>query len=70
MTNTLGSFAKASIVAEAQDMGVEYDNDNKNNRNNWLNVNDTTGDGAADASKNKDLNRFFRKIFNKVLFWR
>lgn len=63
LTNTLGGFAKASIQAEAEEMGVEYEDEE------WIDITDITGDVVAEAEK-FDLSEFFRVAFDKIVFWR
>jgi len=76
LTNTLGKFAMGSMKAEAQDMGVKYDNaDNSGNTDgDWIDTDDITGDVVTDVideEPSKDsLYGFFRKIFDKLAFWR
>jgi len=63
LTNTFGSFAKASIQAEAEEMGVEYEDEE------WIDIEDITGEVVVDNA-GLDLYGFFRNVFDKVVFWR
>ncbi len=75
LTNTLGVFAKASMQAEAMDMGVEYDEPVDDNPDDWIDVTDITGDSVVEIEDEEeapkvDLYGFFKGIFDKLVFWR
>ena len=75
LTNTLGVFAKSTMKAEAQEMGVKYDeqDNTKDPSDSWLDVDDITGDVIVEVEEEEekeDLYGFFKRIFSKLLFWK
>ena len=67
LTNTLGAFASKSMQAEAQDIGVKY------NDNDWIDPSDITGDVVVDVykeEKTENLSSFLKKVFDRIAFWR
>ncbi len=75
LTNTLGVFAKSSMQAEAMEMGVKYDEEDNKPNDDWLDTDDITGDVIVEIEEEeeiakKDLYGFFKRIFDKVIFWR
>jgi Mg-chelatase subunit ChlD len=68
LTNTLGIFAKKSMQAEAMDMGVNYDEPVEIQQDGWVEVTDITGSVVEEPES--DIGDFFRKIFDKLVFWK
>ena len=76
LTNTLGVFAKSTMKAEAQEMGVKYEDptgDSEDPNDDWIDTDDITGGTSTDnkdISLRENLSDFFKKIFDKIAFWR
>ena len=70
LTNTFGSVAKAAMVQEAEAIGVSYDQDNDNDNNDdesWIDTNDIIDKPRVNKTS---LSEFFRKVFDKITFWK
>lgn len=78
LTNTFGGFAKTSIKAEAVEMGVKYDDADDSSYeqdDDWLDADDITGEVVVETDDEEEtvkesLYGFFKRIFDKIVFWR
>ena len=72
----MGVFAKSTMKAEAQEMGVKYEDptgDSEDPNDDWIDTDDITGGTSTDnkdISLRENLSDFFKKIFDKIAFWR
>lgn len=65
LTNTFGKFAKKALMTEAADMGVRYD-DTESEVIHYDNL--VTGDAITEV-EDSQLGSFFKKVFDKLVFW-
>lgn len=72
LTNNFGSFAKATVQAEAMEIGVAYKDSEtvKQKEDSWLKSGDITGKVDAPKKAEQSILDFFRSIFAKLPFWR
>jgi Mg-chelatase subunit ChlD len=80
LTNTFGRVAKAAMVQEAEAIGVSYEHEEEDEEEvedgQWLDTDDIIAPEPAppgvirEPKINKNIQEFFRSVFDKIIFWK
>ncbi|NQU98864.1 VWA domain-containing protein [Candidatus Woesearchaeota archaeon] len=69
LTNTLGMFAKKSMMAEAMNAGVVYETNPDEDKPEVIHYENIITDETEKEETSSGLVDFFRKVFEKLAFW-
>ncbi|MBC8501141.1 MAG: VWA domain-containing protein [Nanoarchaeota archaeon] len=68
LTNSLGKFAKSAMISEAMEIGVEYDEEESESGIDYDNL--ITDEVVEESDFDIKLTDFFRRVFEKIVFWK